>query len=102
MKPKRSPKTVNHPPRTPHVRLELTHPNAREVCLAGTFNAWHPAATPMVALGDGRWVKELTLTPGRYEYRFVADGEWLADPGAAEVAENGFGGLNSVLVVPPN
>ena len=99
MKPRLNAKTVNHTPRMPHVHFELTHPNARAVCLAGSFNDWHAAATPMVALGEGRWAKELTLAPGRYEYRFVVDGEWLADPGAAEVAENGFGGLNSVLVV---
>ena len=96
----RKPKAPRGMPETPHARLQLTHPNAKEVCIAGSFNDWHPSVTPMIGLGDGRWAKELTLKPGRYEYRFVVDGEWMADPGAAEVAENGFGGLNSVLVVP--
>ena len=53
----------------------------------------------MVALGDGRWRKELTLPPGVYEYRIVADGEWMADPLAGETNPNPFGGLNSVLKV---
>ena len=53
----------------------------------------------MVGLGNGRWIKELTLPPGVYEYRIVADGEWLPDPLATETNPNPFGGLNSVLEV---
>jgi 1,4-alpha-glucan branching enzyme len=81
------------------VRIEYTDPTAAAVCVAGTFNEWRPEATPMVAVGDGRWVKDLALPPGRYEYRIVADGEWKADPLAREVNPNPFGGLNSVLKV---
>jgi 1,4-alpha-glucan branching enzyme len=69
------------------------------VCIAGSFNDWHPNATPMVALGNGRWVKELMLPPGRYEYRLVADGEWVDDPKAKEVAPNPHGGVNAVLTI---
>ncbi len=84
----------------PHpVRLEFTHPTATSVCVAGSFNDWRPGATPMLSLGDGRWVKQLALPPGRYEYRLVADGEWMADPAARESAPNPFGGVNSILAV---
>jgi 1,4-alpha-glucan branching enzyme len=81
------------------VHLEYTNPAAAAVCVAGTFNDWRPDATPMVALGDGRWMKELTLPPGVYEYRIVADGQWLEDPLARETHPNPFGGVNSVLRV---
>ena len=84
---------------SPLVYLEYTDPTAAAVCVAGTFNDWRPEATPMVALGAGRWMKELTLPPGVYEYRMVADGEWLPDPPARETNPNPFGGLNSVLKV---
>jgi 1,4-alpha-glucan branching enzyme len=83
------------------VHLELFHPAAKSVCVAGTFNNWHPAATELVNLGSGRWAKELTLPPGAYEYRLVVDGEWMADPKAKETAPNPFGGVNSVLKVQP-
>ncbi len=81
------------------VRVGFQHPTAREVCLAGNFNDWHPAASPMVAMPEGRWLKELALPPGRYEYRFVVDGVWTDDPAAAELVDNGFGGRNAVLNV---
>jgi hypothetical protein len=84
---------------SPPVHLQFTHPTATAVCIAGTFNDWRPEATLMVALGDGRWIKELALPPGVYEYRIVADGEWMADPLASETSPNPFGGLNSVLKV---
>ncbi len=82
------------------VRIEFSHPEASAVAIAGTFNDWRPEATPMVAMGEGRWLKALVLPPGRYEYLFVADGQWLADPSAKETAPNPFGGVNAVLRIP--
>ena len=81
------------------VCFELTHPTAEAVSIAGSFNDWHPAATPMIALGEGRWRKEITLPPGRYEYRLLVDGQWVDDPAAEETVPNPFGGVNAVLNV---
>jgi 1,4-alpha-glucan branching enzyme len=81
------------------VRIEFNHHAATAVSIAGTFNDWRPEATPMVDLGAGRWVKELVLPPGIYEYLLVADGSWVADPQARETASNPFGGVNSVVRV---
>ena len=53
----------------------------------------------MIRLNDGKWAKELALRPGRYEYRFVVDGEWVDDPAATELIPNLFGTANAVLVV---
>jgi len=81
--------------------LEFTHPTAAKVCVAGTFNDWRPGTTPMICLGNGRWMKELVLPPGSYEYCLVVDGAWMPDPLAEETAPNPFGGMNAVLRVPP-
>ena len=80
-------------------RLEFQSGEAKTVCIAGSFNDWQPGATPMVALGNGRWVKELTLPPGRYEYRLVVDGNWVDDPNAKETVANPHGGANAVLTI---
>ena len=82
------------------VRLEFVHPTAKAVAIAGTFNNWRPDATPMVGLGEGRWLKELVLSPGTYEYLLVADGKWQPDPSASETVPNSFGGVNSLMTVP--
>ncbi len=82
------------------VHVEFSHPTATAVAIAGTFNDWRPEATPMVAMGEGRWLKELVLPPGTYEYLFVVDGRWLADPLAHATTPNPFGGVNSVVTVP--
>ena len=81
------------------VRFEFTHPTARTVCIAGTFNDWQPEAKPMHPMGDGHWLKESALPPGTYEYLLVVDGQWMLDPLVKETVANPFGGNNSVLKV---
>lgn len=84
---------------TAPTRFEFESATAKSVCLAGSFNDWHPAATEMLPDGDGRWVKELALPLGTYEYLFVVDGEWVEDPRATESTPNPFNRNNSVLRV---
>jgi 1,4-alpha-glucan branching enzyme len=94
------PETAMHTTsQTNYVSLELLKPDAKTVCVAGSFNEWKPEKTPLVPRGDGRWAGELAVKPGRHEYLFVVDGQWLPDPTAKESVENPFGGRNSVLVV---
>lgn len=88
-----------HEPESQTVRIEFAHEQAQTLFIAGTFNDWQPSATPMIALGNGRWAKELVLPPGRYEYRLVVDGEWMSDPAAPEQVPNPHGSSNSVLTV---
>lgn len=86
---------------TQAVQIEFHHEQAQAVFIAGTFNDWRPTVTPMIARGGGRWVKELALPPGRYEYLLVVDGVWVCDPSAPEQVSNPHGGCNSVLNIPP-
>lgn len=99
MKKNKTPKANGHGQMSRLAHLEFIHPTANSVAIAGTFNDWHPDVTPMVAVGNGRWLKYLALPPGTYEYLLVADGEWLPDPSARETVPNPFGGRNSVLKV---
>jgi hypothetical protein len=80
------------------VRFVLFAPDAHDVSLAGTFNQWDPAATPLLRTGTpGVWSATLILPAGQHQYAFVVDGaRWVADPGAPAV-DDGFGRRNSVL-----
>ena len=101
MTTEKKPSTPARHRKPPRDHLEFIDPMAESVCLAGTFNDWRPEITPMIHLGAGRWVKELALPPGVYEYRLVVDGEWKPDPQAGEQTANPFGGFNSLLKVAP-
>lgn len=84
------------------VRLVVVMPGARMVQLAGDFNEWNPAQTPLEEASNGAWTVTLSLEPGRYEYMFLVDGrQWIADPFALEHTDDGFGSRNAVLDVRP-
>ena len=74
------------------------YPNARVVALAGSFNEFNQSQLLCGKEGDG-WVCRIDLTPGKYTYKFVIDGDWILDPDntSSESDERGF--ENSVIVV---
>ncbi len=73
--------------------------DAKRVSLSGDFNGWSRDATPMELHADGHWEATVDLAPGRYEYKFVRDGEWIPDLLAQENVLNQHGTLNSVIKV---
>jgi 1,4-alpha-glucan branching enzyme len=80
--------------------------NATAVFLAGSFNNWSPTTTPMLKGKDGDWAVSLPLASGRYEYKFVVDGEWCCEPEythetahVQNCVTNEFGTMNHVLEV---
>lgn len=99
MKPNKNSKANGNGHAVRSIRIEFSHPTAAVVAIAGTFNNWRPDATWMIALGKGRWRKDLALPPGSHEYLFVADGKWVPDPWAKETVANPVGGVNSVIRV---
>lgn len=71
---------------------------ATAVFVAGDWNQWDPSADAMTdGDGDGVFEAILDLEPGRHEYKFVVDGNWVEDPKAAESAPNPYGSANSVV-----
>jgi len=75
-------------------------PNAKAVEIAGDFNNWQPERTRMQSNGDASTFRAvIPLTPGKYRYRLVVDGKWLADPNNVYSEPNGLGDLNSVVEV---
>lgn len=69
---------------------------AERVWIVGDFNNWSMFDTPLAKV-DGRWIVRLDLPPGRYLYKCIVDGDWMADPStppdALTTDGQGHGGL---------
>lgn len=87
------------------IQFAVHAPNAQQVFLAGAFNEWNPDVSPMTRGDNGEWTAECELPPGRYEYKFVIDGEWRCkgdcegDSGCTLCVPNDFGTMNRVCEV---
>jgi hypothetical protein len=81
------------------VTFALLEPKAERVSVSGDFNGWSPETSPMQRHAGGHWETTLDLEPGRYQYKFIVDGQWIPDPLAHENLWNPHGTLNSVLEV---
>jgi len=84
---------------TPSTTFSLFAPEAHEVYLIGDFNDWRPDELKARRLKDGTWRKAVTLKPGTYQYLFLVDGQWWADPDNPARARNPFGTENSVIEI---
>lgn len=80
------------------VTFTLNAPGANKVMLAGTFNNWRGESTPM-RKGKNGWETTMLLKPGKYEYKFIVDGNWINDPNNRWSVSNSYGSQNSVIEV---
>ena len=83
------------------VCFTLYSTKAKKVNLVGDFNNWSKTADSLYDREkEGLWRICIPLSPGRYEYKFLIDGDkWSPDPANNEAVDDGFGGLNSVITV---
>jgi 1,4-alpha-glucan branching enzyme len=81
------------------VTFEIELPSAGQVFVAGQFNDWSIAKTALAKGEDGVWRVTLRLEPGKYEYKFYVDGQWMEDPSNPDKVPDPYGGSNSVLTV---
>ena len=74
-------------------------PEAKRVCISGSFNRWSKTSHCLTKNGE-TWSVEIRLSPGKHSYLFVIDDHrWEVDPGAPLREESSFGMENSVLIV---
>jgi 1,4-alpha-glucan branching enzyme len=74
-------------------------PTAQSVQLAGDFTGWQQEPVALKKSKDGLWKTTVSLSAGRYEYRFLVDGQWCDDPACKIRQSNQMGGENCVRVV---
>lgn len=81
------------------VEFKVAAPEAEQVLLAGSFNAWSTSSDPMRRDNTGTWKKTKMLSQGRYEYKFIVDGVWRLDPTSFQTVPNEYGTENNVIEV---
>ncbi|GEM_PF-6865707 len=86
-------------PQCGQVRFEYSG-GGNAVYVAGSFNGWSENSWKMAKDGGGVWVYETVLDPGEYQYKFVVDGTWTHDVSNPNTVPDGYGKVNSLLVVP--
>ncbi len=59
----------------------MSAPRANKVFVAGEFNNWRLDAHARLERDEeGVWRRKVPLPPGRYQYKYYVDGEWVVDP----------------------
>ncbi|MCR5415106.1 MAG: glycogen-binding domain-containing protein [Kiritimatiellae bacterium] len=87
-------------PVTKAVTFTVHAEKGKAVYVAGAFNQWDPTAKKMAYKAkDGLYSATVNLAPGTYEYKFVIDGTWCADPENVNSVQNDQGTFNSVVTV---
>jgi len=82
------------------VTFEYFDPSATVVTVVGDFNKWDLKARPLKRDAGGLWKVTRRLAPGRYQYKFVINGErWEEDPLNLHRVQNEYGSFNSVRKV---
>jgi 1,4-alpha-glucan branching enzyme len=84
------------------VNFQIEAPGAAEVFLAGDFNDWSTTSARLLKKQDracnGLFGIQMQLDPGKYEFKYLVDGQWVCDLESPRV-QNPFGTENSVCVV---
>lgn len=74
-------------------------PAAKKVTVAGSFNKWDTKKITAKKDSKGNWVAKVALKPGKHEYKFVVDGNWMNDPRCTSCVSNSFGSHNCLVEV---
>jgi 1,4-alpha-glucan branching enzyme len=76
-------------------------PHATRVFVTGPFCRWRPDAHALAPEGDGYWATSLPGISAGTPYKFVCENgarHWRIDPYARDVASDGQGNLNALVV----
>jgi enterochelin esterase-like enzyme len=79
--------------------FSLQAADAKTVYLAGEMSDWQDDVFKMQQGEKGNWDLTLYLLPGAWQYKFVIDEQWRYDHNNPKTIDDGFDGLNSVIVL---
>lgn len=69
--------------------ISIKRPEAKKVEIAGLDVGWHERIPLVKDSTTGEFVLDRETPPGVYQYKFIVDGEWMADPDLPTVTDNG-------------
>ncbi len=81
------------------VLFSFKAPDTDIVEIAGEFNNWTPQRLNTPFPGEEIWTKMIPLAPGEYKYKYIYNGNWVADPDNEKRVPNQFGGEDSLIIV---
>ena len=84
------------------VTFSLENTDANEDFLMGGLNEWNSKTHPMKNDGNGTWFRDVAIPPGKYEYKFLVDGQWKEDPQNEQLSLNFYGTYNNIINVTTN
>ncbi|WP_052507261.1 isoamylase early set domain-containing protein [Desulfonatronovibrio magnus] len=83
-----------------HVFFSFENPDVESVSILGSFNDWNPAGHVMTQSEDGTWTITIPLPQGSHEYAFLINNDQIIpDPDALLFKDDGFGSVNSMIVI---
>ena len=93
-------KTTKEKIKKKRITFTLNNPDAEEVILIGDFNNWNNKKHQMKKYEGEVWKKMVMIPPGRCEYKFLVDGQWMLDPNNDQKCSNCFGSYNNIRIIP--
>ena len=78
-------------------KFRYYNPDAKSVSVVGEFNKWDSKKHGMKKNEHNIWELSIELQPGKYDYKFSVDGNYLIDPKNDAKMINKFGGYNSIV-----
>ncbi len=85
-------------------KTDTSAASIKTAALVGEFNLWNNNTIFLCPNSDSSlWKTEILLANGRYEYKYVLNGQdWIVDPGNELKVPDGWQGFNSVKEVTAN
>lgn len=74
------------------------HSGVQKVQIAGEFNNWNPDHGKLKRKNNC-WLATFPLKPGRHQYKYLVNDEWMLDPENIHKVETDRGVVNSVVTV---
>lgn len=82
-----------------NVNFRIYNSTASFISIVGDFNNWNPENDLLTKDKNNIWQITKKLQPGIYRYKYVIDGQWVADIYNNQNSGDGTGGVASIIQV---